>query len=131
MKIIAKSNFPILSMLFFFFFFFFFLNSRNSITVLPIGVKLDIWTSFGESYRDSTQNFRVNPFTIYLNTDYYHTLEYKPNDIIITPSFGDVLLHHHYSSQTPPPKHSGVESGNEAAFCGYSTALAPAPRNAG
>ena len=48
-KNIAKSNFPILSMLFFFFFFFFFLNSRNSITVVPIGVKLDNWTSFGES----------------------------------------------------------------------------------
>ena len=24
-------------------------NSRNSITVVPIGVKLDIWTSFGKS----------------------------------------------------------------------------------
>ena len=40
-KIITKYIFPILSM-FFFFFFFFLLNSRNSITVIPIDMKLDI-----------------------------------------------------------------------------------------
>ena len=38
----AKHIFLILSMFFFFFFFFFSLNSRNSITVIPIHIKLGI-----------------------------------------------------------------------------------------
>ena len=47
-----------------------------------------------------------------------HTLEFKPNDIIITSSIGDVLLHHpkfhcyyicHLDYQAPPPKIWEVE----------------------
>ena len=45
-----------------------------------------------------------------------HTLEYKPNDITITSSIGDVLLHHpkiviirHLDYQAPPPKIWEVE----------------------
>ena len=44
-NIIPKNVFPILSM--FFFFFFFFLKTRNSIAVVPIDMKLGVWTSFG------------------------------------------------------------------------------------
>ena len=56
-----------------------------------------------------------------------HTLEYKPNDIIITSSIGDVLLHHPNiietnviltsRSQAPPPKIREVEP--RWHFCGY------------
>ena len=46
-NIIPKNVFPILSMFFFFFFFFFFLKTRNSITVVPIDMKVGVWTGFG------------------------------------------------------------------------------------
>ena len=47
-NIIPKNVFPILSMFFFsFFFFFFFLKTRNSIAVVPIDMKVGVWTSFG------------------------------------------------------------------------------------
>ena len=36
--------------IFFFFFFFLSLNSRNSITIVPTDIKLDVWTRFGDSY---------------------------------------------------------------------------------
>ena len=44
-NIIPKNDFPILSM--FFFSFFFFLKTRNSIAVVPIDMKVGVWTSFG------------------------------------------------------------------------------------
>ena len=43
---IISNKFTILSM----FFFFLSLNSRNSITIVPIDMKLDVWTGFGDSY---------------------------------------------------------------------------------
>ena len=46
-NIIPKNVFPILSMFFFSFFFFFFLKTRNSIAVVPIDMKVGVWTSFG------------------------------------------------------------------------------------
>ena len=49
---------------FFFFFFFFMLNSHNSIAIVPIDMKLGIYTSFIPSlYRDLSTNSFVNQFT--------------------------------------------------------------------
>ena len=52
-KLKKQCNFSILSMVFFFFFFFFFfflwLNSHNSITIVPLHMKLRICTGFGRS----------------------------------------------------------------------------------
>ena len=74
------------------FFFFFFLKTRNSIAVVPLGMSGQV----SVKARDSTPNFHVNPSTtrVPMISSHSHTLEYKPNDIIIASSIGDVLLHH-------------------------------------
>ena len=74
----AKHIFPILSMLLFFFFFFFFffsLNSRNSITVIPIHINL-VSEQVSFKARESSSNFCVNPFTtgVPIVIDLGHTL---------------------------------------------------------
>ena len=62
-----------------------------------------------------------------------HTLEYKPNDIIITSSIGDVLLHHpkihirHLDYQAPPPKIWEVEP-RYLTLALLRLHMAPAPR---
>ena len=69
-KLYAK-YFPILPI-----FFFFLLNSRNSITVLPMDMKLDVCT---DDYSESSTNFYLNHFIprVLILISPTHTLLYK------------------------------------------------------
>ena len=53
-----------------------------------------VWTSFGKA-RDSTPNFHVNPSitSVPIVISLSHTLEYKPNDSIITSFVGDMICY--------------------------------------
>ena len=83
--------------------------------------------------RDSTPNLCVNPSTTSVIC-HSHTLEYKPNDIIIMSYIGDVLLHHSYILRNrlvfswpdaPPTRGKERLAGRPGGASGHVTASRP------